>query len=536
MAAPTLWIDARPSTAISGRARTLLEAFAERHVALTPRLATALADLEAAQTPAEEAVWGRAFRHAGQSVGQADIVGRTRFWRHAVRDFHCLVAEPVLRRAMTQVPALALVGAADLPRRQDRASAGDWMVTYEAVVDDLLDGFDAMGRGFWIETAVRLQAAAWASAQSRGASGRRRAALFGSHPEIDPVTCRSLYEIDPVFPDAFQLKTRELKALQKSERKRGGIRPKEGGVSGIRTSTVLDDLPDGLVSEFLLPRQLVLDRLLHEGLLVRHRPPFRQPKRDVLVMGLTDRRADGPGGAILKAAWADAAIRLQILMSRIGLPQSDLIWAEARATGLAADVLRVEDLSGGGTGLDPMLLRGAHRAARLYGSGLMPGFLDTLGASDPIPDDALAYPDLVPHLARAGLRRLRLRRRIAGGHLGPGEDIDHRPSDYARRLVFVVLPAGSETARAADTDWTTVRTRLAATLTRVTEEHTHVVALVPPASVRRAQPFAAFGDMLPGGRVEHAAPADGSAENAMAELAGGLSAAMMTAVMGVLDG
>lgn len=536
MTVPRLWVDgpvgrSEPS---NGRVAALVRAFAERHVVLTPDLAAALAALETAQAQAEAPIWGQAFRLAGQAVGQEQVVGRSRFWGGALPSFHVLVAEPVLRRAMAACDGAGLAGAADLPGRRDGPRPDRWQARYDAVVRQFLSDPGMMGRGFWVETAVRLQIAAWREAQLRAGHLSQRLGLHAVAPEADPLLCRLLYEAEPAFPESFRLDSRRIRAWQKSQRKRAGHRPKEGGVSGIRTSTILDDLPDALISELVLPSRLVVDRLLHEGLIVRHRPPYRQPRRDLLMLGLADRRADGAAGAIVKAAWADAAIRLQILLGQMGLPLSDLVWAEARATGLAADLLRVEDAEAS-VGLDPIRLQGPLRAARLFRSGLMPGFPDTTGATDPLPADAEGQGDLMQQLARSGLRRLQIRHRVEGGRLGPGADITHRPADYARRIAVVVLPPGSDLAQRAGSDWTAVRGQIRATLARVMEEDTRLIAVLLPRDIAPGHDFSIVGDLIAGGRIDAAPAADTPPAEAINQVLGHLSASLIAAVVEAVD-
>lgn len=535
MSSPSLWIDkSRSKVAPYDRSASLIQAYSERHVVLTPSLASALAVLETAEIQAEAPIWGQAFRLAGRSVGQEQVLGRSRFWRGALPAFHQMVAEPVLRCAMAACDGAGLAGAADLPGPADLPRLDRWQVRFDSIVREFLSDPVMMGRGFWIETAVRLHAAAWQEAQRRAGHLTRRIGLHVVAPEADALLCRLLYEAEPEFPEAFRLDSRCIRARQKSQRKRSGHRPREGGVSGIRTSTVLDDLPDALVSELVLPKRLVVDRLLHEGLIVRHRPPFRQPKRDLLVLGLADRRADGLGGAIAKAAWADAALRLQILLGQMGLPLSDLVWAEARATGFAADLLRVEDAESC-VGLDPIRLEGPLRASRLFRSGLMPGFPDTTGATDPFSSDAESQGDLMLQLARSGLRRLQVRHRIRGGRLGPGADIAHRPADYARRIAIVVLPPGSDLAARAGDDWTAVRGQVNATLARAMEGETRLIAIIPPRDIAPGQGFAIVGDLIAGGRVDAAADPDISAPAAVNRVLGHLSSTLISAVLEAVD-
>ena len=252
------------------------------------------------------------------------------------------------------------------------------------------------------------------------------------------------------------------------------------------------------------------------------------------ITGMAAPRANGVAGAVAKAAWADAAIRLQILLGQKGLPQSDLVWAEARATGLAADLLRVEDAEPS-AGLDPIRLQGPLRASRLFRSGLMPGFPDLTSANDPLPAATDGQGDLMAQLARSGLRRLQIRHRIAGGRLGPGADIAHRPADYALRIALAVLPPGSRLALQAGADWAGVRGQVSGALARVMEDETRLIAIVPPHEVAPGHVFSVIGDLVAGGRIDIAPDPDIPPAEAVNRVLGALSATMISAVLESVD-
>ena len=521
--------------AASGRANALIRAFAERHVPLTPRLAQDMARFEGAGVPVEDPGWGRGFTRAGEAIGMPRVIGATPFWAGAVAVFRLSVAEPVLRRAAAECGAVTLCGAAGLAADGSMRGPHDWARTFEAHVDRLLGDADAMGRGFWIETAVCLHGAAMRSAE-------RRAGLVGSHfgrrplpPEPDPLLCRLMFEAEPAFPGDFRLRHRKQRSHAVSVRKRSGHRPKEGGVSGIRASTQLEDLPDAMLSELMLPPELMINKLLHEGILVRHRPPFRQPKRDLLSLCLCDRRALGQGACLVKAAWADAALRLQMILAQMGLQRSDLIWSERTVLGVAADVLRVEAVELV-RGLDPMLLQGEPRTDRLARSGLLPGFLDTLAAIEP-PDDpgTPEENEAFSALVRGGLDRLHTRFRVGTGHLGKAKDVRHRPGDYFRRVVFVVLPDSHPDAGRIGTDWPSVRTGLRADLRKTIEEDVVIAVLVVPSKVVAGARFVAAGDTVPVESEVILVPDDLPEDEALNAVLGGLSALFIQTTMEAVD-
>jgi hypothetical protein len=172
------------------------------------------------------------------------------------------------------------------------------------------------------------------------------------------------------------------------------------------------------------------------------------------------------------------------------------------------------------------------RASRLFRSGLMPGFPDTTGATDPLPVGAEGQGELMVQLARSGLRRLQVRHRIQGGRLGPGADIAHRPADYARRIAMVVLPPGSDLATRAGDDWTAVRGQINATLARVMEDETRVIAIIPPRDIAPGQGFAIVGDLI---AVDAAPDSDIPAAEAVNRVLGHLSATLISAVLEAVD-
>lgn len=532
-----LWVEPpRPERQISTRSAELVAAFAERHVALPPDLANALARLESADIPAEAELWGAAFRLAGGAVGQPMVLGRTRFWRGALASFHVTVAEPILRRAMVLAGGAGLPGREELLPVDSSAPPAGWEDSFSQRVRDLLSAEEVMGRGFWIEAALRLFGAARRDAEVRAGHVAHRPVSRSIVPEPDPLLCRLTFEAEPIFPEGFRLDRRFRRTRNKSQRKRSGTRPKEGGVSGIRVSTIVDDLPDAIFSELVLPPELVMDRMLHDGLIVRHRPPFRQHKRDLLVLGLADLRSGDEAAMVVKAAWADAALRLRMLLSRMGLQMSDLVWSEVRALGIAAELLRVEDADFP-AGLDPFLLEGRQRAAQMFRCSLMPGFVNTLAGSDPDaiePDDKL--PDLLRPMVKVGLKRLSNSDRAGHGHPRQRARLQHRPSDYACRVAITVLGRDDEVAEQAEDDWTSVRTRLNAGLAGVLEEQrVHTIAVLLPAQLEPGARFTVLSELLPGGREDIDLDADEAGRNGLERMLGGLSAVLIRTVLEAID-
>jgi len=500
----------------------VLAAAHERHCPMTPSLADALDRLERTSIPALDPDWGRAFRLMGEAVGRPDQIGRSAFWGRGIAAFMPRVAEPVLRRAAQVSGKVPLSG----PAAIDDGSGQDFSQSVkgiEAAVSQLLSTTEGMGRGFWILAMLAIQGAARQAARP-GISSRGAAKVAQQLAEPDPVVGRLLFEIAPVF-DELTTRRRQRKVRARSVRKRSGIRPKEGGVAGIRPSRQIDDLPDAVMSEFVAPEAVFANRLLNEGLLVRHRPPLREPKRDLLSVMLMDRRVDTSGLAgLVKAAWADAAIRLRIALVSVGQECSDLVYAEQTALRRTEAALRVDD--GARLSLaDPLALTVQDRAGLLLESRLLPDFVNSLPQAQ-----APAGP-LFPNLLPAALRAL------APLPAQPGERgrlLIPRPSDYAHRLTLFCLPAWTEEGRLATADWSGFRAQLAALTTRHYGGPSILAALLVPRRMGD-EGFIALSDLPSLEKAEIMPPSEGSDELRLARTLGDLSGWLMDVTMGALD-
>ncbi len=306
----------------SPAAAHLRASFAQRHVALPAGMADGLARFLAARQPLLDPFWGRAFTCMARALDVSGAVVSQSLVKGVLDRFLVVVAEPVLRRAAQAAGMLPLAAAAApaVDARWDGAEAAIRRQAEAALADP-----QVMGRPFWVHAALDIHLAALRAARQR----TRHGAPPAPGPETDPALAALVFLHPPRFDEAQLRERHRRRARQVSAHRRAGVRPKEGGVAGIRQSHSFEDLPDSLFSELIQPRALLANKLLHEGLLVRHRPPRRNPRRDLLaVTALLADPGDGMG-LLAKAAWADAAIRLRVALHQMGLGNSDLVWAPA---------------------------------------------------------------------------------------------------------------------------------------------------------------------------------------------------------------
>ena len=491
----------------------LRDAFAQRHVPLSGALADTLERFLTSRQPLLDPFWGRAFGCMVKSLGVSGAVGGQSLMLNAMPRFPLIVAEPVLRHAARRTGLLPLVGyGLELvePDKFREAQVSVQLATQTALTDP-----EVMGKPFWVHAALDLLQEA-----HRQTRARARTNTAAAPDECDPALAALVFLHPPRFDLTRPREQQRQKAKQVSAHRRAGIRPKEGGVAGIRQSRSLEDLPDGLFSEMIQPRMLLANKLLHEGLLVRHRPPRRDPRRDLLAVTLQMADRDDGMALLVKAAWADAAVRLRVALSQMGLANSDLIWSQQ---GCDATLLDCQ-LSEPGMGkLPPLMIDGRARADLLMRSGMFPAFAvrPQRAASREFGVNLEGPEATMLRRWKAGLAPLAASRR---------SDPAAVAADYGRRMVMLCRPAPRQP------DWSELRAEISATLGRGLGGKAHMACLTwNSGATDQAPELSGFAD---GGKELHLTlpqPLDGSRDEAFAEFMGPLVLWMMDVTLEALD-
>lgn len=509
MTEPQLIISQETGTPGVGAMR-LRDAFAQRHVPLSGALANMLERFLTSRQPLLDPFWGRAFGCMAKSLGISGAVGGQSLMLNAMQRFPLIVAEPVLRHAARRTGLLPLVGDSVEPAEPEAFQKAQAALQHAAQA--ALTDLDVMGRPFWVHAALDLLQEAHRQATAR--TQRHTAAAPG---ECDPALAALIFLHAPRFDLTRQHEKPRRKARQVSAHRRAGIRPKEGGIAGIRQSRSLEDLPDGLFSEMIQPRMLLANKLLHEGLLVRHRPPRRDPRRDLLAVSLQMADRDDGMGLLVKAAWADAAIRLRVALSQMGLANSDLVWSQQGCDATALDCQLSEP---GLDKLPPLLIDGRVRADMLMRSGLFPTFAVLPERATAPGTDPASAESAMTRLWRVGLAPLAAARRRDPAVLA---------ADYGRRMVMLCQPAPRQP------DWSALRAEISSTLGRGLGGKAHMACLTWRSGASKQAPeLSGFAD---GGKELHLTlpqPLDESRDDPLAEFMGALVLWMMDVTLEAL--
>lgn len=165
-------------------------------------------------------------------------------------------------------------------------------------------------------------------------------------------------------------------------------RIKEAGVDGVRLTTRADELQHMLLTEYLYPETIRLDRLLNAGYWVFDQPPQPVRLRDVLVMGImAGEVATQPSASLIKTCWFDYALTLSRVLRRDGIDRSEFRWIEGDAVQRVRTfnyfVDRMPAVAGSHN-------RAAYRQLFLSALGWLPAYLDRQSGYERLPDSYFA--------------------------------------------------------------------------------------------------------------------------------------------------
>lgn len=318
-------------------AEVVLLSMQNRHVGITPGLAAELAEilLDDRRGAASTTVWSLVLRRLdaevsarGATVGGRGRVGGGLVPSSAPYFFAFRIALPLIERACAELGRCVLFG-------DSQAVSGGF--DYRKYATDLrarimrYSGADDPALAtFWYDRALTLK-----SLSTPGATRGRR---FRAAPDIDPLSASLLYRIQP---DQRPLTTRKATHRPRAEAQRAvrqRQRRSEGGISGITMTRREEDLGGILLSEFMNPEPVMLDRLVNHGFNALMRPPRRRKKRHVLVAGLMPSPVSGEyTGQLARAAWMHAMTVLSQRLLAADLRKSAFLWVESDTYGALSE-------------------------------------------------------------------------------------------------------------------------------------------------------------------------------------------------------
>ncbi|MCK4761300.1 MAG: hypothetical protein KAW12_03810 [Candidatus Aminicenantes bacterium] len=202
-------------------------------------------------------------------------------------------------------------------------------------------------RDYSVALAAEIENTAADNSDSRKISWKERALTLSGYslrpglwrtagqglPETDPAAAALLLRLQPdIDPGRRRLPT--VRPLSARLEHREVPRSREGGIGGIRITRRPEDIEDILMSEFIHPREILLDRMINSGYLALKRQPKREKLRDVLLVGLMPAAVQpGLSADFIKACWFDFIARFGHTLQRSRLFRSEFRWLEGDAFG-----------------------------------------------------------------------------------------------------------------------------------------------------------------------------------------------------------
>ena len=295
----------------------------DAHVGITPKLAHELGRLFARRGPEEPGVWPKLFRRLQERLPRTERSGLVAGSApvYVVQN----LVKPIVREACAEIGYTCLLCQDEI----EEAVTADEYATYGASLERIASRIAAQRAEGPLFAAEHGNVVAALSEPSP--FGRSRALV----PEIDRESLALLLGLDADldFPERAARSTPTPSYVPK---RRPSAEGHGGRVEGLRHGRGEGQLGSMVLSEFLNPPLVLVDRLLNSGYLVHERRPRRAKLRDALVVGLMphDVRAT-PQGGFVKACWADCMARLAQRLVSARLHDSEFRWIEGDAAGRA---------------------------------------------------------------------------------------------------------------------------------------------------------------------------------------------------------
>jgi len=295
----------------------------DAHVGITPKLAHDLGRLLAGKGPVDPGVWPMLFRRLQERLprtGRSGLVAGSAPL-YVVQN----LVKPIVRTACAEIGYTCLLCQDDI----DDAVSADEYVAYGARLERIAARIAAELAAGPLFAAEHGNVVA---ALSEPSPHFRSPALM---PDIDRDSLAMLLGLDPEvdFPEGASRSTPTPSYVPK---RRPAAESHGGRVEGLRQGRGEGQLGSMVLSEFLNPRLVLIDRLLNSGYLVHERRPRRAKLRDALVVGLMPHEVRAtPRGAFAKACWIDCMARLARRLVSARLHDSEFRWIEGDAAGRA---------------------------------------------------------------------------------------------------------------------------------------------------------------------------------------------------------
>lgn len=513
-----------PGDGVQHRDRVIFHVLQDRHLPMTAMLASSLAEFEGAAAPGGDPFWGAGYLLAGGAIGLRGKIGNTPAWSRLFAVYVQVIVEPILRDVALRIGSVTLTTLGARPRRDQTTDFDLASRKIETAVCAALKDPTIMGQAFWIAAGVTLlgRFRKTPAGQPRQTAGRPPEFPFLA----DLNFAHLVYGMEPVLEEDRIWTKNQLRASARSKRLRVGIRPREGGVTGVQHSRRDSDVADALMSAFVLPKEIRLIKLLEEGFLIPRRPPYRRPDRDLLSMTFQTPEVATLGAAdLVKAAWVDATIRLRILFANMSMAKSEIGFGHMCAAGTIASAVTAQVDQPKGR-FDILALGGEMRANMISMSSLVPNIFETAAPhgqtrQESGPSNPRVHAQLQVRAACAMQAISATAKPLAGRPVRP------QLGDYAQVCLIEVAPRVVRGDETVVSDWRTNRNQIVRSYELDKAQECYLARILCPPVVKVGATFVLCSDARTAER-ELEIKDQGGATETIAHTIGALSSWIIT--------
>jgi hypothetical protein len=320
------WIARRPAVTSKSRetaklAEAVLWTLQDAHIGITPSLAYELARFFKEPHIVEQGVWAGIFRALQDVLPRTDGSGLVAGANPVYTVLK--IVKPLVRNACARLGKTCLLADDEI---RSSVTAHEYAQYDQALARELKRSTEngVASRLFWTEHGNVV------ASFSDPMSGT---ATRASAPEMDRVGLAMLLGLpaDTAVTTRIPNRPPAPAFIPKNRPTRGAV---EGGVQGVRHTRREADFGSMVLTEFLNPRELLVERLLNSGYVIHERRPRRERQRDVLIAGILPPDLSGRiNASFVKACWLDAMARLARLFANARLRDTEFRWLEGDKLG-----------------------------------------------------------------------------------------------------------------------------------------------------------------------------------------------------------
>lgn len=309
-------------TAPQAETKAIFMAFHNRSVGISPSLASLLADAMYANAPEAQGIWGAVEAKISETARELVPSSTSPVsLEKTSRGFHLgwapmytvfRIAIPIVQRACIRSRQTILYCGNALSDGVNEKDYRTYCRNLDEEVNAVIASDNEIPAIFWKNHALTMLGMP---------SGQKNSQTIYF---IDHRKASTLIELKPLPPNSTSMIPERINLAQ--DTRLTHPQRKQAGIDGVKITRRDTDLHRMLLSEYLMPDEIRMDRLINSGYWATKQPDEHVQRRDVLVIGMAPENTDSLVGTFLKSIWLEMLIRLSKIFVESNLKKSEFRW------------------------------------------------------------------------------------------------------------------------------------------------------------------------------------------------------------------